>query len=321
MTQFVLLAGGLGNQLFQYSAAVALGADKVVFVDFIDNERRDKAGNPEILSLQLEVPVEFIGFSRRKPILQKYFLWLLGSTARPLSIRFRVATSRFILFLTNLVIKIYLHTNVQVVIEDRLNQKVRLLRTDRKSFLIGYFQSLENVTSIEKEIEHLNIARPEAGFISYLDRIQSRRVIGMHVRQGDYIDHPTFGTLSSDYFKDALSKIWESGQEVVIFSDSNVSIEKYVPARILPITSKCPTSFSGAEVLLLMSKCDKLVMSNSSLSWWAAFIGQKLGNSAYAPEPWFKSEVQSPDFYYRKWERLSSVFVNGAKSNSTSAKR
>jgi hypothetical protein len=309
MMHYVLLAGGLGNQLFQYSAAVSLGASKVVFVDFIGNKRRDQAGKPEILSLDLTIPIDFIEILGPHHILRKYFLWLLGSTARPHSYRYRLATSTILQIVTSLTIKYFTQLDVCIVIEDRLNRKVRLIESSQSVFLIGYFQSIENAMSIERNIKHVKLNEPSRDFVNYLQKIDRGQIIGLHVRQGDYVNHPTFGNLSTKYFKEALDEIWTSGKEVIIFSDSNVSAQKYVPKAILPVTTICPSTFTGLEVLLLMSRCRDLIMSNSSLSWWAAFIGQKFGNHAYAPEPWFKSEVQSSNFYHSKWDRRSGEFI------------
>jgi len=316
MSQYMLLAGGLGNQLFQYSAAVSRDASTVVFVDFIQNERRDLFGRPEIMSLKLPVPIEFIEISNHRRLLRNCFLWLLGSTSRPSTIRFRIASSKIIRILISQIIRYSKKLSVHVELENRLSEQGYLENNKQELFLIGYFQSFENAKSIEKEIEHIAILNPSNNFLNYLKVIETDEVIGLHIRLGDYVDHPTFGNLSKSYFREVLSSIWLPGKKVIIFSDSKVSVEEYVPATILPFTTICPESFTGLETLLLMSRCSDLVMSNSSLSWWSAFIGQKIGNRAYAPEPWFQAEVQSPNFYHPNWHRCSSSFVQNSLNSS-----
>lgn len=309
MRQYVLLAGGLGNQLFQYAAAVSRGASTVVFVNFIQNARRDYSGRPEIMSLKLPVPIEFIEISNHKYLLRKYFLWLLGSTSRPSSIRFRFVSSRIVLTVAAQLVKISKKLSLHIEIENRLHRR-DTLEYDKHEFLfIGYFQTLEDAKSIEKNVEHISLLNCSEDFLVYLKTIESEEVIGLHIRLGDYVNHPTFGNLSKSYFKEVLASIWIPGKKVIIFSDSNVSAEEYVPVTMLPFTTICPDSFTGLETLLLMSRCSDLVMSNSSLSWWSAFIGQKIGNHAYAPEPWFRSEVQSPNFYHPNWRRRKSDFL------------
>ncbi len=312
----MLLAGGLGNQLFQYSAAVSRGASTVVFIDFIQNERTDTFGRPEIMSLKLPISIEFIEISNQKQILRKIFLWVLGSTSQPHSFRFRFASSKMIRMLISRIIKYSKHLRVNVELENRLSEQEYLEDDSHESFLIGYFQSLENAKSIEKDMEHVTILKPSEDFLNYLKAIESDEVIGLHIRLGDYVDHPTFGNLSKSYFKEVLSRIWTPDKKVIIFSDSNVSVEEYVPATILPFTKICPDTFTGLETLFLMSRCSDLVMSNSSLSWWAAFIGQKIGNRAYAPEPWFQAEVQSPYFFHPKWHRRSSIFIRDSLNSN-----
>jgi hypothetical protein len=46
-----------------------------------------------------------------------------------------------------------------------------------------------------------------------------------------------------------------------------------------------------------MSKCDIVVGSNSTFSWWAALIGDK---TSYFPSKWFSDGGEATDIYYDK---------------------
>jgi hypothetical protein len=56
------------------------------------------------------------------------------------------------------------------------------------------------------------------------------------------------------------------------------------------------------EQMCLMSMAGELVMSNSSFSWWAAFLGNH--KRVTAPEPWFKKTNYCNEIYEPNWERI-----------------
>ena len=52
-----------------------------------------------------------------------------------------------------------------------------------------------------------------------------------------------------------------------------------------------------------MSQCDHFIISNSSFSWWAAYLGQKEGSHVVAPASWFKGvATQSLGICPEHWE-------------------
>ena len=59
MIVYILLAGGLGNQFFQYSAAASMNPLKIVFVDLIANARVGADGKPDIFNFQLPISIEY----------------------------------------------------------------------------------------------------------------------------------------------------------------------------------------------------------------------------------------------------------------------
>lgn len=48
-------------------------------------------------------------------------------------------------------------------------------------------------------------------------------------------------------------------------------------------------SFSPHEQLCIMMQCNKFVISNSSFSWWGAFLSNKKDKSIYCPRVWYKN--------------------------------
>ena len=68
--------------------------------------------------------------------------------------------------------------------------------------------------------------------------------------------------------------------------------------------------------LCLISKCEDFVVSNSTFSWWGAWLGRRgrhpnteyqVGGRVIAPVPWYGpglSHVSTVDLYPQEWEKI-----------------
>jgi hypothetical protein len=177
------------------------------------------------------------------------------------------------------------------------------------NFLIGYFQDYAVSLELRNRLDLLHPVRSEENMVSLGDFLELKRAIGVHVRRGDYVNHPTFGLLSRQYFRNALLSIEDSLRPIFIFSDSKVDLRDFVPEHLLQMSQVCQESFSATQVLYLMSRCSDLILSNSSLSWWGGWLATQRGSQVFAPHPWFLNEIQSSNFYPPEWFKLQSNFV------------
>jgi hypothetical protein len=116
--------------------------------------------------------------------------------------------------------------------------------------------------------------------------------VGVHVRLGDYMRHGTaefHGVTSPEW---SLIKAHEMASElglsgIRLFTDSPGLVADLVPTRLLDGV-EFDVSEKPLRVLASMSRSHGFVMSNSSLSWWGAFLAQRRRPAApvYFPTPW-----------------------------------
>jgi hypothetical protein len=72
-----------------------------------------------------------------------------------------------------------------------------------------------------------------------------------------------------------------------------------------------PQDLNAVQALTLMSRANRLVTANSTLSWWAGFLAVQDGNTVEIPDPFFKSSnLHAGDaFHFPEFKLRDSVFI------------
>ena len=114
--------------------------------------------------------------------------------------------------------------------------------------------------------------------------------IAIHVRRGDYVDNPFYIDLTQEnYYLTAVT--YFPGAKFLVFSDDIDWCKKYFQLQDCEFSEgKTPE-----EDLKLMAGCKGIIIANSSLSWWAAFLGDKNKKVVY-PKRWFTDGVDRVGF-------------------------
>lgn len=160
--------------------------------------------------------------------------------------------------------------------------------------LQGYFQSKKYFDKYRTEIlSMLNIDFKEVED-TYNSLKGEKPLVGMHVRRGDYI-HLNWN-LPKEYYYRALEMY--RNHECIIFTDD---IEWC--RCVFPDFKICSTGKDYID-LLVMSKMDSIIMSNSTFSWWGVYIGNI--KNVVCPYPWLKNVDYNKDIYDDNWIKIDT---------------
>lgn len=289
------LAGGLGNQMFQYAVGRALalrtGATLKLDLSHYDahRDRRYALGCFRIEATRAgEDDLAVFGLSAKR--------WPGRLDRIERRLRARLASRRF-----------------QIHRERSFRFDPTIIQLQGFVYLEGYWQTeryfLDQAEMLRREFEPVEPMDPDnARFAADID---AANAVSLHVRRGDYTAVATtnryHGTCSLDYYRAAVAHIRAetAAPHFFIFSDEpewvRAHLQLGVPATVVDINS----ADHGYRDIQLMARCRHHVTANSSFSWWGAWLSRAPGKIVVSPKRWFNVEsIDTRDLVPDAWIRL-----------------
>lgn len=181
------------------------------------------------------------------------------------------------------------------------------------TYLHGMFQSEKFFTDAADLLRlHFSFrypAQPEVAAVAA--RIRSGPSAAVHFRRGDYQRNPIFareiGALDLAYYHRAVRLLRERSPEATlyIFSDDIEAVAREFAPPGPHEFVRCVKPWHAYDKIRLMSLCDHLAIANSTFSWWAAWLNPSPTKLVIAPDPWFdQSKHDGSDVVPTTWVRL-----------------
>lgn len=170
----------------------------------------------------------------------------------------------------------------------------------------GYWQAMPYYISIREQLlQEFTFPTPCVYNVAKAKEIKNGRSVGIHIRRGDYLKLPDFqGVCDIDYYQRAIEMLLTNNSNYTFYIFSN-DIE-WCRENIEPLLSDSSVSYvdfnQGANScwdIYLMSQCENLIIANSSFSWWGAFLNQH-AKCIIAPNKWVNRN-QNIEVYDPSW--------------------
>lgn len=187
-------------------------------------------------------------------------------------------------------------------------------------YLMGFWQSERYFSDIESEIREEFQLRDQAVGERARQRVDSARqdnapVISVHVRRGDLAhahevlkraDKTHGAPVNLDYINQAMEQFPKECC-FLVFSDTAEDIawcrENIHAKRIAFADAR-----SDIEDFATMSACDHHIISNSTFSWWAAWLNPKPDKRVICPRTWAsplaRTQMPTEDLLPTSWTKL-----------------
>lgn len=270
----IKITGGLGNQMFQYAAAKALSLDKK-------------------LNLKID-----------KSSFQEYKLHAYGLHHFNVKPKFYSADSIWKKKFKRFFKKTFFYK------ESTFDYNKELFNINADEiFLEGYFQSEKYFINYENEIRNdFLIKSPlKQQTIDTVTYMQSVNAVSIHFRRVDYIGNAVHETDKTEFYKEALKLIESKVKNPVyfLFSDDMPWVKENFTTNFETHYIDFNNAETNYEDLKLMSSCKHNIVTNSSFSWWGAWLNSNPGKIVVAPKLWFNDEkLDAKDIIPESWIKV-----------------
>lgn len=286
--------GGVGNQLFQYSAGKCLASALGVPL-LVDPHLLKSISPSREFELQKIVPtLELVRESYNCEGLSRFM---------------RASTSR-------LNSNSYLYREIAKILgwsyySPVIGYDPELIQITKPRRISGYFQSYKYYQALQRDGIHFQVNTIESDWHSQKIReLEAGQVFAIHVRRGDYRAlKSSFGLLNFVYYQKAMTEIASKVEHprFWIFSDEPESAQMMFNSDMeFDIKFIKPPIGSASIIALdLMSRSTGIIIANSSFSWWGAMLGEEK-KIVIAPKKWFRSLDDPHELYPESWTLLDS---------------
>jgi hypothetical protein len=307
---YVSLVGGIGNQLFQYAQARANNSKENLGLVFeFGNKEQGHGINQELTNFTIN-NYEIISPSKRLYRLKRIFHNLILRTSTSFE-----SQKNFLL------INIFLQNFAKLIFSYLYQKKIRVLcqtsigypgllksAKHNNTFQIGYFQHFQwnNFENVYSHLKSLNITNSSPTFFDLRNSFLFKKILMIHCRLGDYTLEKNFGIPTKMYFDNSINYHLNQAHydELVLFtndkSESNEYIDRKFKVRIIAEDS----GLSASETLELMRLGSGYVISNSTFSWWGAFLSRSENPIVVCPTPWFIGLKEPQGLIPPNWIRM-----------------
>lgn len=170
--------------------------------------------------------------------------------------------------------------------------------TGQKSqYIIGVFQNAKMVETVEKDVKKCFIFQP---FMDERNQKLEKEMavcesVAIHVRKGkDYAERVWYqNTCSLEYYHKAIQLISEkvNHPKFYVFTDNQEWVKEHFKGFDYKLVEGNPASGWGSHFdMQLMSMCKHNIISNSTYSWWSAFLNAYPNKIVVAPKVWFNPD-------------------------------
>lgn len=190
---------------------------------------------------------------------------------------------------------IYENKNYIFLYDERVYRKKKF----RDNYLHGYWQNFQFFDFCSEDIKRQFTCAYEQSeeVLKVRKELSGADTCALHIRGGD------IKSLNAEYFRQAIDEMLKINSNVrfVIFTNDRKRADEYMKSwdRALNYVMVSDLgSFSDMDEMFVMSSCRNQIISNSTYSWWAAYLNSYENKTVIAP---FRSNASS-NIYPEGWK-------------------
>lgn len=186
----------------------------------------------------------------------------------------------------------------------------------KNKFVYGYFQSEKYFEKYKKQIvEDLQVTTPlSERDKSIIHKMNLENAVGISIRASKAFDNPkvadnlSLGFIDKDYYYRGMEEIAKRVETPVfyIFAD-DIEIVKRDYKFPYPVIFVTPDD--SATGIRLLYSCKHFIITNSTFSWWGAYLGKNKDKLVVMPNVWDRFGPLREDIYFGDPIKLPVTFL------------
>lgn len=272
------LAGGLGNQMFQYAFArtLSLRHNTPLKIDLSFLKNRNMGPNFVYRNYELDIfnVVEDFDFTFEN------------------CIRAGEPHSNFSQEMVNSIARYQIDKDIMI---DGYWQSVK------------YFEEFESVIKSDLTFKNLVNDSSDDKIQSMLNDIRSTNSVMLNIRRTDFLNNDFHGVMGLEYINKS-TELLESkidSPKYFIFSDDIEWCKENIKLNNMVIVDHSYKGDRFSYYLQLMKECKNFIIPNSSFAWWSAWLSDSPNKIVIAPKKWLNDEnINTNDLIPSDWIRI-----------------
>lgn len=192
------------------------------------------------------------------------------------------------------------------------------LSSERNKYVFGYFQDANNFCEISETIKKECKVKtpPSEENKKLIDEISKVNAVCLHIRRGDFLN-PNWKCLQIcdfDYYNNAINLMLDNVNHPIfyVFSNSHADIEwiknnyhfydkrgeRQIDLRYVDLDNP------DYEEYRLMYNCKHFIISNSTFSWWGAYVAESKETIVIVPKRWNLADENDTTIYMPNWIKI-----------------
>ena len=279
----VRLAGGIGNQMFQYALGRRLSLERKTELLLDASWYKESADRSYALN-HFRISEELVSYDDIRKTIDSPFVKI---------------TDLFTAYRRKKYIK-----------ERSFLFDAAVLSVGTHAYLDGYWQSPkyfeEIADTLRKDFTLKEPLREE--YQAVQQKISATNSVSLHIRRGDYLlakHQNIYIPLPLEYYQQAADFISNQAGACTffVFSD-DIEWAKENLSLPYPIEYVSGKDIADYEELMLMAACAHNITANSSFSWWGAWLNRNPEKIIVTPKRWFVDGRSEADLIPPSWIRL-----------------
>lgn len=178
-------------------------------------------------------------------------------------------------------------------------------------WLFGYWQDIQVADMAREHLRHqvskYTLTTPKS--LELAARLSRQTTIAVHVRRGDYVSKPKAHKIhhvcTPQYYLAGVERLRRKWPKLplLVFSDDIDWCKTELGLR--GDVDFVDPAIPDVDQFVLLSRCQHFVVSNSTFSWWAAYLGVHDDNTIVGPRYWFRGvETSRTGLFLPRWHYI-----------------